>query len=111
VTGALAKQAEVVSALGATVICADDDRRGVIRTAAELGTHGPLAAHVADAGGAESMGALAAAVLAKHSRLDIAVAPPPVHARKRLCDYTDAEYDRVANLNLRRTWRDSMQGA
>jgi len=48
----------------------------------------------------------------KYSRRDIAVTTPAVHVRKLMLDYTDDDYDRVANLNLRGTfyffasWRD-----
>ena len=34
-------------------------------------------------------------------RLDIAVTTPAVHVRKPFLDYTDEEYDRIADLNLR----------
>jgi len=39
-------------------------------------------------------------VVSNHKRLDIAVTTPAVHVRKLMCDYTDDEYDRVADLNL-----------
>jgi len=53
---------------------------------------------------AESVNALAAAIETNHKRLDIAVTTPAVHVRKLMCDYTDDEYDRVADLNLRGTF-------
>ena len=34
-------------------------------------------------------------------RLDIAVTTPAIHVRKMLLDYTDEEYDRIVDLNLR----------
>jgi len=61
-------------------------------------------AHVVDANSAESVNALAAAIETKHQRLDVAVTTPAVHVRKLMCDYTDDEYDRVADLNLRGTF-------
>src|SRR6185312_831309 len=56
--------AEALAALGASVICADKDRAGVERTAAELGRHVRTEAHVVDAGSAEDIAALAAAAKA-----------------------------------------------
>src|SRR5262249_16518201 len=96
--------AEALAALGATVICADRNRDGVEATAADLRRHGRSEAHVVDAGNAEDIRALAAAVRANHQRLDIAVTTPAIHVRKLMLDYTDEEYDRVANLNLRGTF-------
>jgi NAD(P)-dependent dehydrogenase (short-subunit alcohol dehydrogenase family) len=96
--------AEALAALGATVICADKDKAGVEATAAELAPHGRAEAHVVDAGSGDAIDALAAAIEASHRRLDVAVTTPAVHVRKLMCDYTDAEYDRVADLNLRGTF-------
>jgi NAD(P)-dependent dehydrogenase (short-subunit alcohol dehydrogenase family) len=95
---------EALAALGATVICADKNKEGVERTAADIGLRGPTETHVVDANSAESVNALAAAIERNHKRLDIAVTTPAVHVRKLMCDYTDDEYDRVADLNLRGTF-------
>jgi len=92
---------EALAALGANVICADKDREGVERTAAEIGTHVKAAAHVVDAGKAEDVAALAAAAQAFSPRIDIAVTTPAVHIRKAFLDYSDEEYDRIVDLNLR----------
>jgi NAD(P)-dependent dehydrogenase (short-subunit alcohol dehydrogenase family) len=89
--------AEALAALGANVICADIDRAGVERTAADIGASG----HVCDAGNPDDIGALAQAVTQSGKRLDIAVTTPAVHVRKLLVDYTDAEFDRIVDLNLR----------
>ncbi len=94
--------AEAMAALGATLICADRDRAGVEATAAGIG--GGTAAHVVDAGDSKAIDALAAAITAQHARLDIAVTTPAVHVRKLMLDYTDEEYDKVAELNLRGTF-------
>src|SRR5262252_1409063 len=96
--------AEALAALGATVICADKNKEGVETTAADISSRGRAEAHVVDANSAESMNALAAAIETNHKRLDIAVTTPAVHVRKLMCDYTDDEYDRVADLNLRGTF-------
>lgn len=94
--------AEAMAALGANVICADKNKDGAEATAREIGT--PRQAYETDAGTSASINALAAAIAEKHGRLDIAVSTPAVHVRKLMCDYTDEEYDRVANLNLRGTF-------
>jgi NAD(P)-dependent dehydrogenase (short-subunit alcohol dehydrogenase family) len=94
--------AEAMAALGANVICADKNKDGAEATAREIGT--PRQAYETDAGTSASINALAAAIAEKHARLDIAVSTPAVHVRKLMCDYTDEEYDRVANLNLRGTF-------
>jgi NAD(P)-dependent dehydrogenase (short-subunit alcohol dehydrogenase family) len=96
--------AEVLAALGATVICADKNKDGVEATAAEIGAHGRAEAHIVDAGDAEAINTLAAAIEKNHERLDVAVTTPAIHVRKLICDYTDEDYDRVADLNLRGTF-------
>ena len=93
--------AEALAALGAAVICADKNREGVERTAAEIGAHVKSAMQVVDAGKAEDIAALAAAAMKFSGRLDIAVTTPAVHIRKPFLDYADEEYDRIADLNLR----------
>jgi NAD(P)-dependent dehydrogenase (short-subunit alcohol dehydrogenase family) len=92
--------AETMVALGATVICADQNRAGVEAVASDLKAQ----AHVVDAGQADAVTALAAVIAREHARLDIAVTTPAIHVRKPMLEYTDEEYDRVANLNLRGTF-------
>ncbi|MGA2893563.1 MAG: SDR family NAD(P)-dependent oxidoreductase [Xanthobacteraceae bacterium] len=96
--------AEALAALGATVICADKNKDGVEATAAEIAMHGHAEVHILDAGNADAVNALAAAIESTHKRLDIAVTTPAIHVRKLMLDYTDDEYDRVADLNLRGTF-------
>jgi NAD(P)-dependent dehydrogenase (short-subunit alcohol dehydrogenase family) len=93
--------AEALAALGADVICADKDRAGVEQTAAELGRHGSAPPQVVDAASAEDVQTLADSVMTSFKRLDIAVTTPATHIRKPFLDYTDDEYDRIADLNLR----------
>ena len=93
--------AEALAALGANVICADKNRDGVERTAADIGTHVRSAAHVIDAGKAEDIATLAAAAQTFGPRIDIAVTTPAAHIRKPFLDYSDEEYDRIVDLNLR----------
>ena len=96
--------AELLAALGARVICADKNKEGVETTAADLVGYGHAESHVVDAGDPNAVAALAAAIDSKHKRLDIAVSTPAIHVRKLMLDYTDEEYDRVADLNLRGTF-------
>ncbi|PWT71879.1 MAG: 3-oxoacyl-ACP reductase [Proteobacteria bacterium] len=96
--------AEALAALGASVICVDRNKEGVEATANELGTQVKSEAHVVDAGRADDIRALAARVAKDHPRLHIAVTTPAIHVRKLMLDYTDEEYDRVADLNLRGTF-------
>ena len=96
--------AEEIAALGATVICADKNREGVEATSREIGMTGRAEVHVLDAGNAEAVKALALAIETTHKRLDIAVTTPAIHVRKLMLDYSDEEYDRVADLNLRGTF-------
>ena len=96
--------AEALAALGATVICADKNKEGVEETAAAISAHGRAEAHVVDAGDGDAVNTLAAAIERNHSRLDVAVTTPAIHVRKMMLDYTDEEYDQVADLNLRGTF-------
>src|SRR3974390_3246293 len=96
--------AEALAALGATVICADKNADGVELTATEIGAYTKAEAHVVDAGDTRAINTLATAIEGKHKRLDIAVTTPAVHVRKLMLDYTDEEYDRVVDLNLRGTF-------
>ena len=96
--------AEALAALGATVICADKNRQGIEETAAAISAQCRVETHVLDAGDGDAVNALAAAIDKAHGRLDVAVTTPAIHVRKLMLDYTDEEYDRVADLNLRGTF-------
>ena len=96
--------AEALAALGATVICADKNKEGVEETAAGIAEQGRTEVHVVDAGCGDAVNTLAAAIERTHKRLDVAVTTPAIHVRKLMLDYTDEEYDRIANLNLRGTF-------
>src|SRR6516164_1691265 len=91
--------AEALAALGATVICSDKNKEGVEETAAGIAEQGRTEVHVVDAGYSDAVNTLAAAIERTHKRLDVAVTTPAIHVRKLMLDYTDEEYDRIANLN------------
>ena len=93
--------AEALSSLGADVICADKSLEGVERTADEISKHASAEARVIDAGSPEDIRTLARSIMTSKRRLDIAVTTPAIHVRKLLLDYTDEEYDRIVDLNLR----------
>jgi NAD(P)-dependent dehydrogenase (short-subunit alcohol dehydrogenase family) len=96
--------AEALAALGATVICADRNEQGVEATAAAIAAQARAEAHVVDAGDGDAVNALAATIEKTHKRLDVAVTTPAIHVRKLMLDYSNEEYDRVADLNLRATF-------
>ncbi len=96
--------AEALAALGASVICADKDKQRLEETAAGISSQGRAEAHVLDAGDSDAVNALAAAIDKAHNRIDVAVTTPAIHVRKLMLDYSDDEYDRVADLNLRGTF-------
>jgi len=93
--------AEALAALGANVLCADKNREGVEKTAAEMGSVVKAQAHVIDAGNVDDVAKLAEAAKKFAARIDIAVTTPAMHIRKPFLDYSDEEYDRIADLNLR----------
>lgn len=93
--------AEALAALGASVLCADKDRAGVEATAADIGNAVKAQAFVVDAGNAAEVDTLAQAAQKFAPRIDIAVTTPAIHIRKAFLDYTDEEYDRIVDLNLR----------
>ena len=96
--------AEALAALGATVICADKNKQGVEETSAAISAQCRVETHVLDAGDGDAVNSLAASIDKAHGRLDVAVTTPAIHVRKLMLDYTDEEYDRVADLNLRGTF-------
>jgi NAD(P)-dependent dehydrogenase (short-subunit alcohol dehydrogenase family) len=59
---------------------------------------------VVDARRSDEITALADRIKRDLGSLHIAVTTPATHVRKLMCDYTDEEYDRVADLNLRGTF-------
>src|SRR6476659_1019548 len=98
--------AEGLAAHGAHVVVADitaDDAQGVAaRIEAAGGKARALPIDVRDTGAVERM---VAAVGQEHGRLDVLLMTPAVNLRKRLLDYTDEEFDRVIELNLKGTFR------
>jgi NAD(P)-dependent dehydrogenase (short-subunit alcohol dehydrogenase family) len=98
--------AEALAALeAAAVLCADRNAEGLERTVSGIRARGGAAEpHVVDAADGEAVRALAEAARHRHGRLDVAVTTPALNVRKLLLDTTEAEFDRVVDLNLRGTF-------
>lgn len=91
-----------LAAHGARVVCADRDLDAVnvTVTQGDPAWAGELAAYRLDI---LEPGAIDRAV-AELGPVDVLVSTPAVNVRKRLLDYTTAEFDRVVDLNLRATF-------
>jgi NAD(P)-dependent dehydrogenase (short-subunit alcohol dehydrogenase family) len=97
---------EALAALGAHVVCADvnsADADGVAQRIRRSG--GKATPGTVDARSTDSVEQLITGVEREFGRLDIVLATPAINLRKRLLDYTDEEFDRVIELNLKGTFR------
>lgn len=94
--------AEALAALGAQVVCADRNVAGAEAVASGIGA--AAEAHGCDATSADDIETLARAVRSRHARLDVAVTTPGLNVRKTVLDYSEAEFARVVDLNLRGTF-------
>ena len=98
--------AQAMAAFGAHVVCADvngDDAAGVAK---RIANDGGKASHATvDARSTAGVDALVSGVEREFGRLDVVLATPAVNPRKRLLDYTDEDFDRVIELNLKGTFR------
>ena len=98
--------AQAMAAFGAHVVCADvnaTDAEGVARRI--HGAGGKATYATVDARNTDSVEALVGGVERDFGRLDVVLATPAVNLRKRLLDYTDEEFDRVIDLNLKGSFR------
>ena len=84
--------AEALAAFGARVVVGD------------IAPAGADAIHV-DVTSTTSVDAAVAETLQRHGRIDVLLTTPARNLRKRLIDYTDEEFDRVIDLNLKGTFR------
>ena len=97
--------AEALGALGADVFCADLDEAGAKATASAISAAGRRAeAARADAASGSDIAALVATAKTAFGGIDIAVTTPGINIRKRIFDYSEAEFDRVVDLNLKGTF-------
>ncbi len=96
--------AEAVAALGAEVFCGDLDLAQAEATAQAIRDAGGRAhAGRADAANSRDIAALVADAHRVLGRLDIGVTTPGVNIRKVVFDYTDADLDRIVDLNFKGT--------
>ncbi|MHB1874387.1 MAG: SDR family NAD(P)-dependent oxidoreductase [Streptosporangiaceae bacterium] len=84
-----------LAAHGASVVCADIDAEAATRTAAEVGPGG--AAYQLDVLDTAAVSAAAG----RFADADVLVFTTGMNVRKRLLDYSPAEFDKVVALNLR----------
>jgi len=97
--------AEAIASLGAEVHCADLDAAKAEATAAGIREAGGKAgASGADASKGAEIAALVARAGKELGRIDIAVTTPGINIRKTILDYTEEEFDRIVNLNLKGTF-------
>jgi NAD(P)-dependent dehydrogenase (short-subunit alcohol dehydrogenase family) len=98
--------AEGLAALGARVIVADVHAEHAEGVAEQIRSSGGDASDmqidVRDTGSVERV---IAAVLQQYGSLEFALTTPAVNLRKKLLDYSDEEFDRVIELNLKGTFR------
>jgi len=97
-SGIGAASAAGLAAFGAEVICADIQIDAVTAVAADIPGATALRLDISDPASIEA----AAVQLGAPA---ILVTTPSVNVRKRIVDYTDAELDRVVDLNLKGTFR------
>jgi NAD(P)-dependent dehydrogenase (short-subunit alcohol dehydrogenase family) len=90
-----------LAAHGAFVYCADVNPEFAAATARELPHGASLAADVTNAASIQQAFDQA---LSERGRLDVVVTTPAVNVRKPLLNYTDEEFDRVINVNLKGTF-------
>ena len=98
--------AEGLASLGAEIVVADivaEDAEGVAERIRASG--GRASATEVDTRSTASVERMVEDVLRAHGRLDFALTTPAVNLRKRVLDYSDDEFDRVIELNLKGTFR------
>src|SRR5208283_510630 len=94
--------AEVLGALGAAVHCADIDLARAEATAAAICAAGGTAdASRADAANGGDIAALVTRAKDSLGRIDVAVTTPGINIRKLVLNYSEAEFDRILDLNLK----------
>ena len=90
---------------GALAICADVNVAGAEQTAETIRREGgqaeALGLNITDQAGVT---AAVTGIQEEHARIDVLVCTPAVNVRKRLLNYSGAEFDKVINLNLKGTF-------
>jgi len=97
--------AEALAALGAEVHCADIDLDQAQATAAAIrGAGGNADASRADAASGADIAALVSRARASLGRIDIAVTTPGINIRKLVVSYSETDFDRIFDLNVKGTF-------
>jgi NAD(P)-dependent dehydrogenase (short-subunit alcohol dehydrogenase family) len=98
--------AEGMAAHGAHVVVADIEPQHAKGVAERISAAGGQATAVQiDVRNTAAVDDMVKAVVRDHGRLDVLLMTPAMNLRKRLLDYTDEEFDRVIELNLKGTFR------
>jgi len=98
--------AEALAAMGATVIVADVAGASAQSVAEHIrGAGGDADAITMDVRDGAQVERGVEDSVRRHGRLDVLLVTPAVNLRKRFLDYTDEEFDRVVDLNLKGTFR------
>ena len=98
--------AEALAAFGAHVVCADVNADAAAGVAQRIAGAGGKATHASvDVRSTDSVETLVTGTERDFGRLDVVLATPAINLRKRLLDYTDEEFDRVIELNLKGSFR------
>jgi NAD(P)-dependent dehydrogenase (short-subunit alcohol dehydrogenase family) len=104
-SGIGAGTARVLAGLGARVLCADVNEEGAQAVVQEISEAGGTAiAMRADLSAKADVTAVLDTAIDEFGRIDIAVTTPGINIRKRIADFTDDEFDRIINLNLKGTF-------
>ncbi len=104
-SGLGAGSARVLAGLGARVVCADLNTEGVDATVVEIVAAGGEAIGItADLSDKAAVAAALDAAEQHFGGLDIGVTTPGINIRKRVADFTDEEFDRIIELNLKGTF-------
>jgi NAD(P)-dependent dehydrogenase (short-subunit alcohol dehydrogenase family) len=98
--------AEALAAHGAHVVVADVTAAAATGVAERIRASGGRASSVTvDVRDTAAVDTMAAGVEGDHGRLDALLTTPAINLRKRFLDYTDDEFDRVVEINLKGTFR------
>ena len=87
---------------GAAVVCLDVNVEAVERVAGQVNASGGKAeAAKLDVTDASAVDAAFGGVRTRHGALDIVICTPAINVRKPILKYTDEEFDRVLNVNMK----------
>jgi NAD(P)-dependent dehydrogenase (short-subunit alcohol dehydrogenase family) len=97
--------AEALASRGAEVHCADLDLAGAQQTCDTINAAGGKAgASKADAANGADVAALVTRARNAMGRIDIGVTTPGINIRRLIVNYSEADFDRIVNLNFKGTF-------